>query len=609
MDTLNNFQQINTNRALIFRLQNQINDISGSTIDLSNNILDLSNNKYNKTGGLISGDVEISGNLTFTNEDGARITTQGFLSVVSPTGGGSALELKDEVEDIQLRVEASPGNTGLFTNDTLLFQSKNVGITVEEGNYRMDSQTSRMVMSLGENVDGSNLGLVADISGSEIGSNNKLTIQADGDLTLKNQTDREGKISIQSNGIIELKEMTGNIPSTIRQVDNKGNYVSHTVSSNIVDIPYVDYRVEPLLESGDVPNNYSIGIGIDDLPQLFLSRNEADITENDVRICCAGGKVRIGDVENVNNTHIEINDSNQTISSFTPIFRQVALNGGYVQHLITSNTNTSFTGYVIQPCLDGGVNPDNYELFIGNEDEPQVVIRKNEDYTLNDLTLSCAGGKVFLGDNDVYNSTRIEVDDPSQNIILNTENLTFTGAGLQSDSAGGISGEHLVITLNGVQYKIKLIEDNLPMIELYYKLETTIGVPFVDTLNFQVQDPSAEYNGITTTCLTTDLWVPKENTTVMFVGHRINPIITGTFTGTPYDERFTITDEDDDEISCAKVYQDAGTEFATTLLSVSYNVIYATGKYKYRKIATIFFDNDGTIFSGGQTFARRIEIT
>jgi len=222
MDTLNNFQQINTNRALIFRLQNQINDISGSTIDLSNNILDLSNNKYNKKGGLISGDVEISGNLTFTNEDGARITTQGFLSVVSPTGGGSALELKDEVEDIQLRVEASPGNTGLFTNDTLLFQSKNVGITVEEGNYIMDSQTSRMVMSLGENVDGSNLGLVADISGSEIGSNNKLTIQADGDLTLKNQTDREGKISIQSNGIIELKEMTGNIPSTIRQVDNKG---------------------------------------------------------------------------------------------------------------------------------------------------------------------------------------------------------------------------------------------------------------------------------------------------------------------------------------------------------------------------------------------------
>jgi hypothetical protein len=39
---------------------------------------------------------------------------------------------------------------------------------------------------------------------------------------------------------------------------------------------------------------------------------------------------------------------------------------------------------------------------------------------------------------------------------LETENLTFTGAGLQSDSAGGNSGEHLVITLNGVQYKIKL---------------------------------------------------------------------------------------------------------------------------------------------------------
>jgi len=34
--------------------------------------------------------------------------------------------------------------------------------------------------------------------------------------------------------------------------------------------------------------------------------------------------------------------------------------------------------------------------------------------------------------------------------------LTFTGTKLQSNTAGGTSGEHLVITLNGVVYKIKL---------------------------------------------------------------------------------------------------------------------------------------------------------
>ena len=37
-----------------------------------------------------------------------------------------------------------------------------------------------------------------------------------------------------------------------------------------------------------------------------------------------------------------------------------------------------------------------------------------------------------------------------------TNTLTFTGAGLQSATSGGNSGQHLVITLNGVQYKIRL---------------------------------------------------------------------------------------------------------------------------------------------------------
>ena len=37
-----------------------------------------------------------------------------------------------------------------------------------------------------------------------------------------------------------------------------------------------------------------------------------------------------------------------------------------------------------------------------------------------------------------------------------TNTLQFTGAGLQSGTSSGNSGQHLVITLNGVQYKIAL---------------------------------------------------------------------------------------------------------------------------------------------------------
>jgi len=50
----------------------------------------------------------------------------------------------------------------------------------------------------------------------------------------------------------------------------------------------------------------------------------------------------------------------------------------------------------------------------------------------------------------------------NSNIELNPESTTggivFTGNALQSNSAGGNSGEHLVITLNGIKYKIALLQ-------------------------------------------------------------------------------------------------------------------------------------------------------
>lgn len=149
----------------------------------------------------------------------------------------------------------------------------------------------------------------------------------------------------------------------------------------------------------------------------------------------------------------------------------------------------------------------------------------------------------------------------------------------------------------------------LPIIKLYYKLETTDGDPFIDTLDFQVTDPNAEYNGITITALTNASFTPILNTSVVFVGHRVPNTITGAFTKKIYDERFTVTDEANDEFSAAKVYGDQGAEFETTVPFVKYNIIYATGKYVGRKNATLFFDNDGTVFGNGQTFARRIELT
>jgi hypothetical protein len=55
---------------------------------------------------------------------------------------------------------------------------------------------------------------------------------------------------------------------------------------------------------------------------------------------------------------------------------------------------------------------------------------------------------------------KLETTGVGANIEFKTEDtaggLVFNGLALQSNTAGGNSGEHLVITLNGVQYKIKL---------------------------------------------------------------------------------------------------------------------------------------------------------
>jgi hypothetical protein len=98
------------------------------------------------------------------------------------------------------------------------------------------------------------------------------------------------------------------------------------------------------------------------------------------------------------------------------------------------------------------------------EDVDTIITRNN----FGSQGISLDLGTLFykFGDYDaLVNNTHIAVKDSSQEINLFTnggsiffsaDSLIFDGAGLQSNTAGGNSGEHLVITLNGSQYKIKL---------------------------------------------------------------------------------------------------------------------------------------------------------
>lgn len=99
---------------------------------------------------------------------------------------------------------------------------------------------------------------------------------------------------------------------------------------------------------------------------------------------------------------------------------------------------------------------DNNNNFIG-------AYNSNGNYG---LALEYANNIFSLGDRSgLVNNTYIAVDDSASSINTNcvdfffdiSNTLNFNGASLQSNTASGNSGEHLVIYLNGVQYKIQLL--------------------------------------------------------------------------------------------------------------------------------------------------------
>lgn len=74
------------------------------------------------------------------------------------------------------------------------------------------------------------------------------------------------------------------------------------------------------------------------------------------------------------------------------------------------------------------------------------------------LLLDFANTEYKFGDfNGVNKGNYIYIEDANNTIHFYALNLDFVGGNLQSGSAGGSSGQHLVLTLNGIQYKIQLL--------------------------------------------------------------------------------------------------------------------------------------------------------
>jgi len=160
-------------------------------------------------------------------------------------------------------------------------------------------------------------------------------------------------------------------------------------------------------------------------------------------------KCNIGDGNgNFNTTYLEVDDLNQIIQTFK---------GNTIGLRLDFANNVYFLGDF------NGVSGTNSSFTIDNNNG---AIYTQGYATQDGILLDFSTNQYSFGDyNAIYNNTHIFIKDQIKVISLITNGgeisqtadlLRFTGTGLQSNTSGGNSGEHLVITLNGSQYKIKL---------------------------------------------------------------------------------------------------------------------------------------------------------
>lgn len=124
-------------------------------------------------------------------------------------------------------------------------------------------------------------------------------------------------------------------------------------------------------------------------------------------------------------------------------------------YAIYTTTNNDTNGLYIGNGFSNFGSLTSTYLYLGINTSANEIATYNTALTSDGLSLDFGSNNFRLGK---FNSgtTWLEINDTSQIMTLNTENITFTGTALQSNTSSGNSGEHLVITLNGTQYKIAL---------------------------------------------------------------------------------------------------------------------------------------------------------
>lgn len=175
-------------------------------------------------------------------------------------------------------------------------------------------------------------------------------------------------------------------------------------------------------------------------------------TVNGLNIDHSNRQYALGQFALQNETFISVDDINRTIITYSQgTAYGFAIDRANAQMSFGDGGNNIFinsNGQYIEFQVNGGVPYaliDGYNN-VGSYGGSYCAFRYNVGSYL------CSIGDYLFSNNNNY----IAIDDNNQMTTFRTENLYFYGTGLQSNTSSGNSGEHLVIVLNGTQYKIAL---------------------------------------------------------------------------------------------------------------------------------------------------------
>jgi hypothetical protein len=188
-------------------------------------------------------------------------------------------------------------------------------------------------------------------------------------------------------------------------------------------------------------NSYSLGdidvgsngtlIRIDDFNEAIRTYNQSSILGLDLNF--VNNTFALGDIFYIiNGTSITIDDNNQIIKTNNQ-GNEIGLKLDYVNNIF---------------YLGDYNDINNGTALVVNEAGNRIATT----CSLGSLgfVVEFTSGVSGLGDfYNIFNGYNIKIDDT-------LGELRFEGANLQSNTSGGNSGEHLVIWLNGINYKIKL---------------------------------------------------------------------------------------------------------------------------------------------------------